>query len=138
MCSSDLIHAAAHAPPLTPVVHAKDKDLSKAWAVNARAMPFLLASLDPAFAASEDGGEAVFFEDERRSAPYWSLYAATKSAGLDFARSYAAEAAHRGFRAHFHTPPAMPTSLHARFFPGHDPDALTPCAEAAEGVLALT
>ena len=72
------------------------------------------------------------------AAPYWSLYAATKSAGLDFARSYAAEAAHRGFRAHFHTPPAMPTSLHARFFPGHDPDALTPCAEAAEGVLALT
>lgn len=129
-----LVHCAAHATPLSPVGHVASKDLDKAWKVNGRAIQQLLRSVDPLLQQS-DAAKAIFMVDPRTGSPFWSTYAATKEAGLAFARSYAAEAAQSSVDVIFHQPPEMPTALRARFFPGQNADDLTPCAEAANGVI---
>ena len=130
-----LVHCAAQGSVLSPVAHIAAKDLDALWAVNGRAVQHLLLALDPVFRAA-DAPVAVYMTDPHEGAPFWSGYEATKRAGLDFARSHAAESERTGFRAIFHQPPPMPTALRNRFFPGEDKSALTPCAEAAEAVLA--
>lgn len=130
------IHCAAQAAPLSPVGHVANKDLDKAWKVNARALQQLLRSIDPLLQQSE-AGKAIFMLDPRFGSPFWSAYAATKEAGLGFARSYSAETAQSPIEVVFHQPPAMPTALRARFYPGQNADELTPCADAAKDVVAL-
>lgn len=128
------VHCAAHATPLSPVGHVATKDLDKAWKVNARAIQQLLRSMDPLLKQS-DAAKAIFMVDPRIGSPFWSSYAATKEAGLAFARSYEAETAQSSIDVIFHQPPEMPTALRARFFPGQNAEKLTPCAEVAKGVL---
>jgi len=129
-----LVHCAAHAPPLAPVGHVASKDLDKAWKINGRAVQQLLRSLDPLLQASDDA-HAIFMSDPHHSDPFWSAYSITKEAGLSFARTYAAEVEKTGVKVSFHQPPEMPTALRARFYPGQNPDELTPCPEAAEALL---
>lgn len=131
-----LVHCAANAPPLSPVGHVAAKDLEAAWKVNGGSVQSLLTTLDPLFREA-DAARAVFMADPHEGKPFWGTYHATKQAGLAFARAYAEENGKSGFRAVFHQPPPMPTALRNRFFPGEDKDALTPCAKAAEGVLAV-
>lgn len=131
-----LVHCAAHATPLSPVNHIAKKDLEKAWSVNARAVQQLLRSVDPLLRESDDP-RAIFMLDPHDGAPFWGAYAATKDAGLALARAYAAEVQKAGIVCMFHQPPDMPTALRARFYPGQTPETLTPCAEAAQGVVSL-
>ncbi len=128
-----LVHCAADAPPLTPVGHVAGKDLDKAWKINGRAVQQLLRSLDPLLKASENG-HAVFMTDPRSREPFWSTYAATKEAGLTFARAYATEIEKTGIKVSFHQPPEMPTALRARFYPGQNSETLTSCKQAAEAM----
>ncbi len=131
-----LVHCAIHAPRLSPVIHADAKDLDKAFAINARAVQTLLRVTDPLLNASGDA-RAVFLTDSFDGKPLWSPYHAAKDAGLAFARAYAAEREKAGIRVIFHRPPAMPTAMRGRFYPGEDSTKLTPCAKAAQGVVSL-
>ena len=130
------IHCAAHATPLSPVGHVATKDLDKAWKINARAVQQLLRSMDPLLKQS-DAAKAIFMVDPRVGSPFWSTYAATKEAGLNFARAYAAETAQSSVDVIFHQPPEMPTALRARFYPGQNASELTPCSEASKGIITL-
>ena len=65
-----------------------------------------------------------------------SLFGASKAAGEAVVRSYAAESAKNGPRVWLAVPPAMPTAVRARFHPGEDQSALTPCAAPAEALVA--
>jgi len=131
-----LIHCAAHAPPLAPVGHVATKDIDKAWKVNGRAVQQLIRSLDPLFRATDDA-KAVFMSDPRHANPFWSAYSVSKEAGLGFASAYAAEVKNTGITITIHRPPEMPTALRSRFYPGQDGAELTPCIDAARGVLEL-
>ena len=131
-----LIHCAIHAPRLSPVIHADTKELDKAFAINARAVQTLLRVTDPLLAAS-DTPRAVFMTDSFDGKALWSPYHASKEAGLAFARAWAAERDKMGIRVDFHRPPPMPTAMRGRFYPGEDNTKLTPCAEAAQGVISL-
>ena len=128
------VHCVAHAPPLAPANHVTEKDFEKVWATNVRPLPKLMRVLDPLLAAS-DGAVAAFMEDDRLGQPFWGAYAAGKAAEIALARAWGAEVERRGTRVLLHAPPAMPTALRARFYPGEGRDGLTPCAEAASSLV---
>jgi len=131
-----LVHCAIHAPHLSPVTHLDAGTLDKCFAINARAVQHLLRVTDPLFGRAE-APAAVFVTDSQEGKALWSPYHATKEAGIAFARAYAAETGKAGMKVHFHRPPPMPTGTRARFYPSENRERLTPCAEAAQGVLAL-
>ena len=129
------IHCAAHAVPLSPVGHVGEKDLDRAWAVNARATQRLITMLDPLLRAAK-AGRAIMAEDTHTAPQFYSAYAASKAAGLTFWRSWAAETVALGLTVRSFAPDRMPTALRARFFPGENRDALASTASQAEALIA--
>ncbi|RMC41126.1 SDR family NAD(P)-dependent oxidoreductase [Paracoccus siganidrum] len=127
-------HCAIHAAPLSPVPHIDGKDWSKSVLVNLEVTRGLIALLEPLLIARQ--GTALFFEDARGGAKFFGAYGATKSAQIALARSWQAEAERIGPRIVIDSPAPMPTALRARFFPGEDRGALTPCKAEAERILA--
>lgn len=133
-----LVHAAAHAAPLTPAAHLEPKEFDRLLAVNAAGTARLIRSIDPLLRIGARR-QAVFVIDRKAGAPFWSGYGAAKAAGEAIARSYAAEAGagETPIAAHLFEPPPMPTALRARTHPGEDRARLAPCAVVAGRVLAL-
>jgi len=124
-------HAAVHAAPLSPAGHVDAKDLEKSIAVNLRATGVLIPFVEPLLRAAP-AGTALFFDDPRGGEPFFGAYGATKAAQIALARSWQAETRRTGPRVLIETPAPMPTATRARFFPGEDRTALSPCsAEAA-------
>jgi NAD(P)-dependent dehydrogenase (short-subunit alcohol dehydrogenase family) len=125
---------AVHAPPCAPAAHADAKDVDRAHAVNARALQRLIRVLDPLLRAAP-AGFAALPDDAREGQPFFAPYAATKAAARAWWDAWAAETAKSPLRVLRLTPPAMPTALRARFFPGEDRAALTACADAAAALM---
>jgi NAD(P)-dependent dehydrogenase (short-subunit alcohol dehydrogenase family) len=126
---------AVQAPPCAPAAHADAKDVDRAQAVNVRAVQRLIRVLDPLLRAAP-AGFAALPDDAREGAAFFGPYAATKAAARAWWDAWAAETAKSRLRVMRLTPPPMPTALRARFYPGEDRAALTPCAEAAEALIA--
>ncbi|PRY95331.1 NADP-dependent 3-hydroxy acid dehydrogenase YdfG [Hasllibacter halocynthiae] len=125
------VHTAIEAPPLSPAPMVAPKDLAKAWAVNVAATARLIGYVAPLLGTD---GAAVVPEDDRAGAKHFAAYGATKAAQSALVRSWGEEStAPRIVRF---TPRPMPTALRARFFPGEDTSALTPCADEAARLLA--
>ncbi len=132
------IHAAAAAPPLSPAPNMAEKDFDQALEVNFRATQRLITMLAPLLVAAPSG-RFVHIGDDRAGQPFFGAYAATKAAAETLVRAWAAETARIGPRVEVFHPRPMPTAVRARFYPGEDTTALTPCAtEAARLVATLT
>lgn len=138
-------HAAVHVPPLSPAGHVAVKDWDKTLAVTLRATGTLIPMLEPLLRASPRG-TALFFDDpiwraDSGTAKFFGAYAAAKAGQIALARAWAAEnatlGAGRAPRVLIDTPAPMPTATRARFFPGEDRAALTPCGAEAERLLGL-
>lgn len=127
-------HAAIHAPPLAPADHADARDLAKSVATNVTATALLIGYVAPLIAAAPSG-RALFFDDPRAGEKFFAAYGATKAAQIALARSWQAETRNSGPHIDIVTPLPMPTATRARFFPGEDRGALTPCDEAAALIL---
>jgi len=78
----------------------------------------------------------VFFNDAVKSKRFHATYGLTKAAQMRLARSWQDEAQASGITVHILDPAPMPTATRARFYPGEDRDALTPCKAEAERLLA--
>ena len=130
-----VVHCAAHAAPLAPVPHIADKDFDTSLAVNLRATERLVTMLHPLLAASP-AGHFIHVGDDCAGAPYHGSYGATKAGAEAIIRSFAAESARTGPRVSIFRPRPMPTALRARFHPGEDRAALTPCADEAARLIA--
>ena len=128
------VHAAVHAPPLSPAHHVTAKDWDRSLAVNARATGILIPMMEPLLRAS-DRGTALFFDDPQAEGRFHGAYAATKAAQITLARHWQAETARLGPRVLIETPPPMPTGTRARFRPGEDRSTLTGCAEVAANLM---
>ena len=125
------VHTAAHAVPLSPAGHIAEKDMDRAWAVNARATQRLIAMLDPLLKAS-DAARAVIAVHDPGGGKFWGAYGASKAAQRAFASAWAEESARMGPKVLLWEPAAMATALRARFFPGEETGKLaTPQDEAA-------
>lgn len=129
-----MVHAAIHAAPLCPTSHIDAKDLQKSLTGNVIATAQLIANTEPLLKAGK--GQAVFFNDAVKSKRFHATYGLTKAAQMRLARSWQDEAQASGITVHILDPAPMPTATRARFYPGEDRDALTPCKAEAERLLA--
>lgn len=128
-----LVHAAIHAAPLCPTAHMDEKDMDKSIASNIRATSRLIVNTEPLLKSGN--GQAVFFNDAVKSNRFHATYGMTKAAQMRIARSWQDEAPASGITVHIRDPKPMPTATRARFYPGEDRDALTPCKDEAERLL---
>ena len=130
------VHTAVQTPPLCPATMIPEKDMAKAIACNVTALSRLIPYMSPLLQAS-GGGTAVFFDDDH-PIKFAGAYLATKAAQRTMVQAWQAEATTDvAARVHLLTPKPMPTALRARFHPGEDRAALTPCAEEATRLMGL-
>lgn len=129
-----LVNCAAHAPPLTPVAHAAFKEVDRAFGVNAFAVQRMARAFDPLLSAAPSA-RALFMTDDKTSRAYWGPYAASKAAGAAFAAAYRAEKEAGSVKVEIYAPPAMPTALRGRFYPGEDRTKLTKPRQVAADVV---
>ena len=130
-----VIHAAAHAAPLTPANQIKAKDFDASVEVNLQGVRRLIAMTAPLLAAAP-AGVFVHVADDRAGAAFFGSYGATKGAADALARSWAKETERIGPRVVLFHPAPMPTALRGRFYPGETTAKLTPCAVEARRMLA--
>jgi NAD(P)-dependent dehydrogenase (short-subunit alcohol dehydrogenase family) len=130
-----VVHAAAHAAPLAPAPHLADKDFDLSVETNLKGTERLIVMLHPLLAAAP-AGRFLYVADDRAGTPFFGSYGATKAGALALVRSWAAETARIGPEVLTFTPNPMPTALRARFYPGEDRTALSPCATEAARLLA--
>lgn len=124
-----LVHAAAHASPLSPVAHGEPTELARALEINVLATSRLIDGAAPLLGPS---GTAVFCADAVDGQRFWSVYGSSKAAQIALVRSWQAETSRSGPRVMIFSPRPMNTMLRARFFPGEDRHALaSPDDEAA-------
>ncbi len=130
------VHAAIHAAPMSPAGHIARKDWERSITTNIRATGMLIPMIEPLLRVSA-AGTAMFFDDPFAGRKFFGAYGASKAAQIALARSWQAEGARIGPRVLIETPAPMPTATRARFFPGEDRAALTPCAGEAARLLQL-
>lgn len=120
------VHAAAHAPMLSPVEHIEPDQMDRALAVNVAAIHSLIRVLDPLLRQSQ-AGRAVTIGDEiapdSNNAAYLSGKQAQDLLFFSWDRGLARTSQARAIRA---VAPPMPTALRGRWFPGEDTRSLTP------------
>ena len=126
-------HCAVHAAPLAPAPHVDGKDWARSVLVNMDVTRGLIALLEPLLRSRS--GTALFFDDPRSGQKFFGAYGATKAGQIALARSWQAESASVGPRVVIAEPAPMPTAVRARFFPGEDRAALTPCKDEAARIL---
>ena len=135
------VHAAVHAPPLSPAGHIAAKDWGRTLDITLRATGLLIPLIEPLLRASPQG-TALFFDDTARfddsgaARKFFGAYSAAKAGQMALVAAWAAECAAlgpgRAPRVLIDRPAPMPTATRARFFPGEDRGALTaPATEAA-------
>lgn len=138
-------HTAVHVPPLSPAGHVAAKDWDKTLATTLRATGTLIPMIEPLLRGSESG-TAMFFDDPSWHdgsgvSKFFGAYGAAKAGQIALARAWAAENASLGEgrapRVMIDMPAPMPTATRARFFPGENAEALTPCAQEAARLVAL-
>jgi NAD(P)-dependent dehydrogenase (short-subunit alcohol dehydrogenase family) len=128
-------HCAIHAAPLSPAPQIDGKDWAKSMLLNVEVTRGLIALLEPQLRAR--GGMAMFFDDPRNGEKFFGAYGASKVAQIALAKSWQAETAKIGPHVVIAEPAPMPTAVRARFFPGEDRAALTPCRDEARRILAV-
>ena len=79
----------------------------------------------------------VYPVDDRDGAPFYGAYGATKAGAEALVRSWATESVRIGPKVITFHPNPMPTALRARFHPGENTAALSPCATEAQRLLAM-
>ncbi|MEO0682490.1 MAG: SDR family NAD(P)-dependent oxidoreductase [Pseudomonadota bacterium] len=128
-----LVHAAAHAAPLSPAEHLDPKVWARCMEVNARGTQRLIACAEPLLRAAP-APRAAFFADQVNRGPFHAAYAASKAAAEVVVAAWAQESARKPLTVLSLTPPAMATALRARFHPGEPRDPLATPEAAAEAL----
>ncbi len=130
-----LIHLAADIAAPAPLAHVDPAVWNRVMRVNLTA-PFLLTrACLPLLHPAQDNRNAskVIFMADDNSASYLGAYAISKAALSRQAAQWANENPKIGIEVF--TPPAMPTALFARIYPGRAPDGLTPAKDVANKLL---
>jgi NAD(P)-dependent dehydrogenase (short-subunit alcohol dehydrogenase family) len=112
------VHAAIHAPPLSPAPHVDAKDWDKTCDINITATARLIPNIEPLLRARK--GIAAHIHDPQIGRKFFAAYGASKAAQKALFDSWAAEATTGSAHVVSFTPNPMPTATRARFFPGED------------------
>ena len=126
-----LVHAAIHAPALSPVAFSDLGDVRRAVEVNCLATWKLITYVAPLLALA-GSARAVFFDDDGAGEKFHGGYGASKAFQISAVRSWQREIpAGSGLRIEILKPRPMATELRRRFHPGEDRSRLaTPQSEA--------
>ena len=128
------VHTAVHAPPLSPIDMADEKDFAKSLNTNVTALQRLIPYVAPLLLA-QGGARAIFFDDDLPP-KFAGAYRATKAAQRAMIEAWQAEATTaRAPAVHLLTPRPMPTAVRARFHPGEDRAKLTDVRTEGERLL---
>lgn len=127
------VHTAIHAAPLSPAGHVDSKDWAKSFATNATATQNLIGLMEPLLRTRK--GVAIIPDDPRGGQRFFGAYGASKAAQMALVESWKAESEKLGPRVLTPEPAPMPTAIRARFFPGEDRAALSPCNVEAAKIL---
>lgn len=123
------VHAAIHAPPLSPVTHSFRHDWDTCLAVNVGAVVGLLSAVTPLL--ERRSGLVVHVDDAVHTGKFHAAYQASKAAQGVIFETWSREQGSRGPELFVFSPRPMPTGVRARFFPGEDGTGLNlPEAEA--------
>ncbi|MEM1374420.1 MAG: SDR family NAD(P)-dependent oxidoreductase [Pseudomonadota bacterium] len=125
-------HTAIHAAPLAPAPMINAKDWQLSVEINQTAAQRLIAYVAPLLGAT---GTAHFFDDPLPGEKFSAAYGATKAAQMTLVRAWEKETARTGPRVVIHAPPAMPTALRARFYPGESREVLTDTGTVAAALI---
>jgi NAD(P)-dependent dehydrogenase (short-subunit alcohol dehydrogenase family) len=134
-----LILNAAQLGTLAPVPHLDLKEWDKLLAVNLTANWRMIRAFDP-WLRQSPRGEVVAVTSSVGTKPraYWGTYAATKAALENLIATYGEEVSRvTPIRTHIIDPGATRTTMRARAYPGEDPQAVKPPAEAAAMIMAV-
>ena len=129
-----LIHAAIHAPPLSPVTLGDQKEFVRAFHINVLATENLIARCQPLLKNSPDAAP-VSFDDPRGGEKFFGHYGSTKMAQMALVQSWKSESRHAGISVIVVQPRPMKTRLRYRFFPGENPDSLSAPQIEAQRIL---
>ncbi len=126
-----LVHAAVHAPELSPVAHGNLGEFQAALEVNCLATVRLIEYVQPLLLASPSA-DAVFLADCRSGEKFFGAYGGSKACQVSLARSWRRELGNNSsIRVSILRPKPTATSLRRRFFPGENRSSLaSPSAEA--------
>lgn len=127
------VHAAVHAPPMSPAGHVAEKDWDKCIATNIRATGRLIPFVEPLLKVRT--GQAIFFDDNRAGQKFMAAYGASKAAQIALARSWKAETVKTGPIVKILTPNPMATATRARFYPGENRSKLVRPMDEAKRLL---
>jgi len=127
-----LLHLAADIAAPAPLAHVDPAVWNRVLRVNLTA-PFLLTRACLPLLRSAQG--KLIFIGDKNPASYLGAYAISKAALAQQATQWADE--HPELQVELFTPPAMPTPLYARIYPGHSPEGLMPVNDVARYLLQL-
>lgn len=131
------VHTAIHAPPMSPADHVALKDWDKCVAINMRATGVLIPMVSPLLTAAKTRASVLFVDDPAPRQKFMGAYGASKSAQMALAQAWQLESVKTGPRVLIEPAAPMPTATRARFYPGENRDALTPCRHEADRLVSL-
>lgn len=128
-----LVGNAAILGPLSPVAHIAPKDWQRVMDINVTANFRLLRAFDAVLRTSP-AGRGIFVTGplNKNGTPFWSAYAAAKSALNCLITAYAAEVKKTPIKVNLVAPVALATNLRVQAFPGEDQSQLKKPREIVE------
>ncbi len=133
-----LVGNAATLGELAPVTSISTKLWEQTMTTNVTANYCLLRNFDPLLKKS-DAGRAIFVTSGITSSfhPFWSAYAASKSALEALVKTYAAEVKNSNIRANLIDPGRVNTQMRAIAYPGEDKNKLATPESVAQSFVDL-
>ncbi|MCY4137708.1 MAG: SDR family NAD(P)-dependent oxidoreductase [Rhodobacteraceae bacterium] len=124
------VHTAVHAPPLSPIAHSFQSDLTKCLEINVVAVAGLIGAITPLLTPTT--GTVVHVDDQAHGGTFHGAYSASKAAQRILFETWRDEAAVGHERLLTFSPCPMPTGVRARFYPGEDRSSLASPEQQAE------
>ena len=128
------VHTAVHAPPLAPLAHSFQSDLTKCLEINVVAVAGLIGGVTPML--SPKLGTVVHVDDQVHIGKFHGTYSASKAAQRVLFETWRYETSLGCENLLTFSPKAMATGVRTRFFPGEDKSPLASSEQQAEKLMA--
>lgn len=127
------VHTAVHTPPLSPLAHSFQRDLTKCLEINVVAVAGLIGAITPMLKPRT--GTVIHVDDQVHGGKFHGAYSASKAAQRILFETWRDEEAYGHERLLTFSPSPMPTGVRVIFYPGEDQSSLNPPKLQAEELM---
>ena len=127
------VHTAVHAPPLSPLAHSFQSDLTKCLEINVVAVAGLIGTVTPLL--TPEARTVVHVDDQVHIGKFHGAYSASKAAQRILFETWRDEVAYGQERLLTFSPCPMPTGIRLKFYPGEDQSSLNSPESQAEELM---